>query len=95
MEQVIGFIIRLAQVLIGVVDIAMLVRVITSWLPNLDGDWLGIVYLFTEPIVAPIRAFFDRFGLFQNSPVDVPFLVAYLLVFVAQSSLGNIDITLI
>ena len=95
MEQVIGLIVRLAQVLIGVIDVAMLVRAVTSWFPNFDGEWLKIVYLFTESIIAPVRALFDRLKLFVNSPIDVPFVVSYLLVLVAQSTLDNIDIALI
>jgi uncharacterized protein YggT (Ycf19 family) len=95
MEQIIGFIIKFFGALLAVIDIAMLIRAVTSWLPDLDGAWLDIVYLLTEPVVAPVRAFFERFNLFVNTPIDVSFLVSYLLILVAQTTLGNIDITMI
>ncbi len=69
-----------AMALIWMLELCMLLRAVLSWLPiHDDNPILGFVHMVTEPIVAPIRALFDRMGWFRNMPIDIPFLVAYLI----------------
>lgn len=65
--------------LIGALDLCMLLRAILSWFVEEDNAFLAFVTMVTEPIVAPVRALFERFGWFQNSPIDVSFFAAFLL----------------
>ena len=44
----------------------------------------------TEPIILPIRALFARLGWFQNLPIDISFLVAYLLLTVLGTVVGAV-----
>lgn len=42
----------------------------------------------TEPIIWPFRVLFERFGLFEDSPLDVPFLCGVAVLMLAQSVLS-------
>ena len=54
----------------------MLIRAVLSWFPiQRDHPILRFVCMVTEPLVAPIRALFDRMGWFRNFPIDLSFLV--------------------
>lgn len=81
---------RLVSLLLWALEIAMVVRAIASWIPSLDDKkWMDIVYMLTEPIVAPVRAIFERFSLFRNSPIDFSFVIAFLLLGMVQSSVAH------
>lgn len=69
---------------------AMLLRVILSWIPGADDNILSdFLYTVTEPVVVPFRLLFEKLGLFDDSPFDVPFfftgLVVMILLFVFLS----------
>lgn len=82
---------RLVSLLFWVLEIAMIVRAVTSWIPMLDGKrWVEIVYMLTEPIVAPVRALFERFSFFRNSPIDFSFVIAFLLLGVVQTLVSHL-----
>ena len=69
-----------AKALLSVLEVCMLLRAILSWFPVRDDNpILLFACMVTEPIVAPVRALFDHFGWFEDSPLDVSFLAAYLL----------------
>lgn len=81
---------RLVSALLSVLEIAMLIRAILSWFPNVADSAFGdLIFTVTEPIVAPIRALADRFGWFRNSPIDFSFMIAYFLLFVLQGVIGS------
>jgi YggT family protein len=67
----------------------MLIRAVLSWFPiQRDHPILRFVCMVTEPLVAPIRALFDRMGWFRNFPIDLSFLVAFLLLSFVSGALG-------
>ena len=78
----------LARILLEGVEIAMLVRVILSLFMLPDESRLAAwTFWLTEPVILPVRKLCDRFGWFEQTPVDMPFLltsfaVAFLLLFV-------------
>lgn len=74
--------------LITALDLCMFLRAILSWFVEEDNAFLGFVTMMTEPIVAPFRALFDRFGWFQDSPLDVPFFAGFLALQLVGSVLG-------
>lgn len=81
---------RLVSLLLWVLEIAMIVRAIASWIPSLDDKkWMDIVYMLTEPLVVPVRAIFERFSLFRNSPIDFSFVIAFLLLGMVQTSVAH------
>ena len=89
MEVVFYLLRQFALILIEVLDIAMLIRAVLSWFPiQRDHPILRFVCMVTEPLVAPIRALFDRMGWFRNFPIDLSFLVAFLLLSFVSGALG-------
>lgn len=61
------------------IQLAMLVRAILSWFP-LDNRFVDFVYAVTEPFVYPVRRLFEKMGWFQGLPIDISFMVSYLLI---------------
>ena len=75
--------------LLSAIEICMLVRAVLSWFPIRDDNpILRFVVMVTEPLIAPIRALFDRMGWFRNFPLDMSFFVTFLLLSAASSVLG-------
>lgn len=73
-------IISIVNVLLFVLQTAMLLRALLSWFPGMeDNKFTDFLYAITEPLIVPVRALFERFGWFQNIPMDIAFFVSYLL----------------
>ncbi len=92
MDNILYMFAQIATLLLGAINIAMLIRVVTSWIPDLDGAWLDLVYMLTEPVVAPIKAIFDLFPVFRNSPIDFSFLIAFMLLNIVQELLSGFTV---
>ena len=76
------------QALLSVVQLCFFVRALLSWFPvREDNPILTFTAMVTEPIIAPVRALFDRLGWFRNFPLDMSFFVAFLLVSALESVL--------
>ena len=89
MELFASIVIGTAQALLTVLELCMLLRAILSWFPiREDNPFLLFVHMVTEPIVAPVRALFEKMGWFRNIPIDVSFIVAYLLLSVVGTLLA-------
>ena len=74
------FVIKNAAILLlSFVQIAMLIRAILSWFP-IDNRFVDFVCTMTEPFIYPIRRLFEKMGWFQGLPVDISFMVSYLLI---------------
>ena len=89
MELFVKLVIGIAEAILFVLELAMLIRAILSWLPiREDNPIVLFVTMLTEPIVAPIRALFERMNWFQNIPIDISFFVAYLLLSAVSTVIG-------
>lgn len=89
MQEIITIIVILiVRILFIAIDIAMLLRVIFSWLfPEEDNALIRLAYGVTEPIIYPVRALCSRMGWFDDSPLDVPFFITALLLTLLSSFL--------
>lgn len=82
MEFVLQIVVNVVILLLSVIQLAMLVRAILSWFPIDSNRFIDFLYGITEPFIYPIRRLFERLNWFQNTPIDMPFMVAYLLIWV-------------
>ena len=78
-----GFLIQFINLLVRVLYIAMIGRVLVSWL-NIGPSSpffpvVNVLYQVTEPILAPIRRVLPRFGMLDLSP-----MVALILIGIIQ-----------
>ena len=65
------------NVLFMVLTIAVFIRVLLSWVPNIDPRNPGIEFLYgiTEPILAPIRSIMPKTMMFDFSPMIAIFVL--------------------
>jgi len=76
----INFLVALVTVFLSILQLLMMIRAILSWLPFDDSSPLvEFVSMVTEPIIIPVRIVMDKFNLFSDLPIDLSFLVAYML----------------
>ena len=91
MNEIAYVVIRVAVILIWVLQAAMFVRAIMSWIPGLDENKFGdFLYALTEPVITPVRALLDRIPLCQGFPIDMSFLFTYLLLSILSMLLGGV-----
>jgi YggT family protein len=81
-------ILRFANILIIILEVAIFLRAMLSWFPSLDqGNLLfRIQNDITEPILAPLRQVVPKFGM-----VDITPMVAFLVLFVIQQALFSLS----
>ena len=79
MANVLHIISTVVVLLLSAVQLAMLLRAILSWFPMNSNRFTDFLYGITEPFIYPVRLLFERMNWFQNLPIDVSFLVTYLL----------------
>lgn len=67
--------------LLTVLWAALFLRAVTSWFdPTGEGRFSVFLAILTEPMLYPLRVLFEKRGWFQDSPVDMAFFVAVMLV---------------
>ncbi len=79
MTEVLHILSTVVVLLLSAVQLAMLVRAIMSWFPMEPNRFTDFLYGITEPFIYPVRMLFERMGWFQNLPIDISFMVTYLL----------------
>jgi YggT family protein len=63
----------------------MMARAIISWFPIDDGNPIVVfLYSLTEPVIMPVRMIMDKFGWFEGLPIDMSFLITFLLLSILQ-----------
>ena len=80
------FVVLFVNLLASVLWVALIARVIISWL-NIDRDSplypvAAIIHQITEPILAPIRRVLPSFGMLDLSP-----MVAIILIIIVQRAI--------
>ena len=71
--------------LIAAIQFLLLARAIISWLPfEEDHPIVSFLYAVTEPVIMPVRAVINRLGLFEGLPIDMSFLITFMLLSVLE-----------
>ena len=73
--------------IVGILQIAMLARCVTSFLLGLESRIYDFLCMVTEPIIYPWRILFDKLGLSDDMILDVPFFVALIALSIAEAVL--------
>lgn len=72
---------RAIDILFSIIEIAILARVIISWIPvNRDSRIIQYLYTITEPILGPIRSLIEKSAFGRNMMFDISPIVAFLLI---------------
>lgn len=71
---------RTINILFTVIELAILARVILSWVPmQRQNRLVNTLYMVTEPILAPIRSLIERSAFGKNMMFDFSPIIAFLL----------------
>ena len=77
------FVSLILQILLSVVMLAMFVRSIMSFFPDLTTSKLyEILFAITEPFIMPARFVFEKLNYDDSFFLDVPYMVTYLVLMV-------------
>lgn len=89
--------IKTLDILLLIIEWALIIRAVLSWIPSIPRDNPIIVLLdqVTEPILSPVRELIERSSFGRNSMLDFSPLIVYLLIEVARRILYSILIGLI
>ncbi len=77
---------RTIILLIDVLLFAMFVRAILSWFDPMH-EWRlsGFLTMITEPVILPIRILCDKMHWFEGVPLDIPFMLSWLILMIVQT----------
>ena len=79
-------------ILLRVIYIAMFIEAILSWFLTEDHPVMALLLLVTAPIVLPVRALLSRIPALQRIPIDLSFLVAFLLLVLVMNALPPVSL---
>ena len=92
MEALVYFLVALVSKALGLLQLLMMIRAVLSWFPIDDSSAIvRCITLVTEPIVYPVRILMDKIPFFANLPIDLSFLVAYLLLIFVRALLPAVS----
>lgn len=75
--------------LLGVVDLALLVSAILSWMaPDAEGWVIDLIYAITEPFLLPVRKLLAKRNLESAGPLDLSFFVTVVLIMIIRACLS-------
>ena len=76
---------KCVSVFLAILQLLMMFRAIISWLPiDEDSNLANFLYAMTEPVIYPVRLLLDRFEATSDLPIDISFIVAFILLSVIQ-----------
>ena len=70
---------RTVLVALGAIELCMLLRAILSFFADPESVLLSFCYAVTEPVIMPFRAMLSRFESLDSIPLDIPFLLTYVV----------------
>lgn len=91
MNTLLTLVFRVLSIFIYALQDLMFIRAILSWIPGLQDNIIArFIYGITEPFIAPVREFMNRFEFVRTMPVDLSFIVTYILLVFIQGLLPNV-----
>ena len=76
---------KLVSVFLGAEQLLMMFRVVLSWLPvDEDSDISNFLFAMTEPVIYPVRMLLDRFEGLDEFPIDLSFIISFMLLSLVQ-----------
>lgn len=74
------------SIVFSIIEFAILARVLISWLPvPKENNLIRLLYMITEPILAPIRGLIERSSFGRNMMFDFSPIAAFLLIGIVRN----------
>lgn len=91
MEAVLYIIAKAVQLALGMVMFCMFLRVILQFFVDVNSNKIyAFCVTVSELFVMPFRAIMAKLNIFQNTPLDAPFMVAYIFLSIITAILPAI-----
>ena len=85
LDELIYVVVTTLRYMVSAMQVLLIVRAVLSWLPLDEGNLIeAIVFVFTEPILMPIRAVLEHFGLFEELPIDMSNIFAFFILSIIE-----------
>ena len=80
---------NIASVLLLALELCMFARAVLSFFPMEDeeGPIQTFLVAVTEPFIMPVRSFLEQWEFFASCPIDLSFMVTFLILSVVQTLL--------
>jgi YggT family protein len=90
--MIIDWIIRIINVVFGIVGLLLIARIILLWLNVPTRKWISLLLTITDPPLQPIRRHLSgsAYPLYGDGYVDIAALLALLLIFLVRPVLVNV-----
>lgn len=85
---------KILNTLLVAFEIAMFARAILSWFPSGGGRFEDFLYSLTEPVISPMRNLIGKSAL-GGMPIDLSFLITYVLVVAAERVVSRLALMVI
>ena len=80
-------------ILLWAMEILMFLRALSSWIVgDDDSPFIEFLYSVPEPLIYPVRTLIDKIGIFRDLPVDISFIVTFILLSVVRMLLAAVMI---
>ena len=77
------------NILILILQIAIIIRVFTSWFnPNPENPFMILLFNLSEPVLKPLRRILPSFGMIDISPVAAIIILVILRLFLVPALRG-------
>ena len=81
---------RTISIVFSILEYAILARVLITWLPiPKENKLIRMLYMITEPILAPIRTLIAKSSFSKNMMFDISPIVALVLIMIIKSVIFN------
>ena len=75
-----------------VIYFAMFIQAILSWFVSEDNVVMAVLTVITAPVVLPVRAVLMRIPAISRLPIDLSFLVAFVLLVILMGALPPVSL---
>ena len=76
---------KLVSVFLGAEQLLMMFRAVLSWLPvDEDSNISNFLFAMTEPVIYPVRMLLDRFEGLDEFPIDLSFIISFMILSLVQ-----------
>ncbi|WP_010252748.1 YggT family protein [Acetivibrio cellulolyticus] len=84
--------IKALDTLLYVIEMALVIRAVLSWIPNLsrENPFVNLLNQVTEPVLNPIRSLIEKSSFGRNSMIDLSPLIAFLIIEVLRRILWGL-----
>ena len=72
---------------LNVIYFSMFLQAILSWFVMEDAPIMRVLTVITAPVVVPVRAVLSRIPAMQGLPIDLSFLIAFVLLLFVMNAL--------